>query len=200
MITNDGDYSVSIQQTDPHRHKYNDAMSEYMDHIGGMRMLFDTTTGESDAPMGHVALFGKRLLFHDERGFVCHDKYPSNESAQQVYYAIDAWYGEWADDEWDMGGDLAKDEYEHENQLALREAYVRYVIACATENLNAHDYDMWLVHNQPKGPLGLCLTVRQANMWRFEDWRYEVANGDTWLGFDEWCEHSDEMEWEGLQS
>lgn len=25
-----------------------------------------------------------------------------------------------------------------------------------------------------------------------DDWRYEVANGDTVLGFKEWCEHKDE--------
>lgn len=28
-----------------------------------------------------------------------------------------------------------------------------------------------------------------------KDWEYEVANGDTVLGFDEWLEHRDEVEY-----
>ena len=36
------------------------------------------------------------------------------------------------------------------------------------------------------------LTMREGR--RGEDWRYEVANGDTVLGFREWLEHKIEAE------
>lgn len=35
-----------------------------------------------------------------------------------------------------------------------RDAYYAYIEACDEENLDAHEYKMWEVHNKPKGPLG----------------------------------------------
>jgi len=37
--------------------------------------------------------------------------------------------------------------------------------------------------------------VRQhSNTGRTDDWKYEVANGDTKLGYDEWLQHQKEMQ------
>lgn len=41
-----------------------------------------------------------------------------------------------------------------ERKINERMEYVSYVSECETEGLDAHSFDMWLVHGKPKGPLG----------------------------------------------
>lgn len=41
-----------------------------------------------------------------------------------------------------------------ESKMNERMAYVSYVSECETEGLDAHTFDMWLVHGKPEGPLG----------------------------------------------
>lgn len=36
--------------------------------------------------------------------------------------------------------------------------------------------------------------TENAERWTLEDWQYEVANGDTVLGFHEWRQHNAEAE------
>lgn len=38
----------------------------------------------------------------------------------------------------------------------------------------------------------------ENNRFPLEDWRYEVANGDTYLGYTEWLEHKIEANDDGV--
>lgn len=93
MITLSGE---SIRRTDPHRHKFADAMSEYLYDLllqGGE----DEWTGSVESVTGHVARFGRRLLFEDGRGFVMCDTYPEVRGAVQVFEAIQLLDAAWSD-------------------------------------------------------------------------------------------------------
>lgn len=112
----------------------------------------DGDTGDVASPTGHVAMFGKRLVFTDGRGSVHADTFPSRESAREVYSAIHEWYCEWADEDYDDGREDAQ--ARHEWHVRSREAYTGYVFACAIENLGAFGYDSWIVNGRPAGPCG----------------------------------------------
>lgn len=88
MKTQFGD---DIRYSDPHRHKYDSAMAEYLDGLDA-----DESTGDVDWH-GHVSRFGKRLLHHDDRGFVSVERYPTVAAAVERFEVIDAEYGAWLD-------------------------------------------------------------------------------------------------------
>lgn len=144
MITLEGE---SITYTDPHRHKFDSALTEYIYVTALARGLLDTWTGGHEAPMGSVSLHGRRLMFCDDRGFVYTDTYPEVDAARAVYDAIDLWYYTWEETDLD-------DEDEGHEPIEVAEAYCAYVIACATENLTAYDMQSWKIRDCPKGPLG----------------------------------------------
>jgi hypothetical protein len=39
---------------------------------------------------------------------------------------------------------------------------------------------------------GKKMKITPADFWPKEDWQYDVANGDTKLGYEEWLEHQEE--------
>jgi len=88
---------VSIRKTDRYRHKYDSAMSEYLD----ICVEPDFVVGDSDGPYGYCVRYGKRILFTDSQGFVSVDSYRSVSAALAVFDAIgsaDAIYWELAED------------------------------------------------------------------------------------------------------
>ena len=142
MITAHG---VSVRWTDVHRHKFDTALSEWVfEHY---EEYADRDTGSTEAPMGHVLWAGRRLFFTDDRGFVSCDTYPDKAGAEQVFDALDLWYGAW-----EFDGDM--EELGFPASMGDYQRFCRYVIECATENLEARPFMVWFEFDQPKGPLG----------------------------------------------
>ena len=134
---------IEIRRTDPNRHKYADALAEYIDTA----CYLDTYSGDVESPTGWFALVGRRIIVHDSRGFVHVETFPEPWGALQVYDAMDALYCAWAnDDEDDIDARAAT--------IDELERHLGYVIACALENLDAHTMAEWRVHGRPTGPLG----------------------------------------------
>jgi hypothetical protein len=81
-----GDEVVTIRKTDRFRHKYGDAMAEYLDTcLDGP----DDVVGDCDGPYGYYCgRYGKRLLFTDSFGFVSVDTFRSAGDALAVFDAI----------------------------------------------------------------------------------------------------------------
>jgi hypothetical protein len=94
MILCTGD---EIRRTDPHRRKYADAMSEYLDHLAGISGQ-DAESGDVQAPTGWFALFGRRILRHDNYGFVGTETYPDPMAAAAAYDLLDVEYAYWGDE------------------------------------------------------------------------------------------------------
>lgn len=129
------DYTVSITKTDPHRHKYLDAMAEYLDRE--VNMFSDEWSGNVECPTGAFARFGKRILFNDERGFVWVEKWPSDRAAAQVFAALELYYYTWDDEE-------ITDEVTRTQMLANRDAYLKMVAERALVNVEAPEFDDWI--------------------------------------------------------
>ena len=79
-----GDQKVTIRKTDSYRHKYGDAMAEYLDTC----LEPDDVVGDTDGPYDYCARHGKRLMFTDSQGFVSVDTYRSVGDALAVFDAI----------------------------------------------------------------------------------------------------------------
>lgn len=141
MITRDGN---SIFKSDE-RHKFDTAMAEYLYELG-MRGAFDRQSGDVECATGAFTLFGRRILFEDSRGFVTVEMFSDRRGAEQVYAALEMYYGVWSDEDYE--------DVERELNLAEADAYLTYVGACARENLEAFDVEAWRVNDEPKGPVG----------------------------------------------
>ena len=92
-----GDQIVTINKTDLFRHKYGDAMAEYLDTC----RWADDVVGDCDGPYDYCGRYGKRLLFTDSQGFVSVDTFRSADDALAVFDAIadaDAIYWSLVDD------------------------------------------------------------------------------------------------------
>jgi hypothetical protein len=137
MITREGS---SITKTDKHRHKYADAMSEY---LANRDDAYDNASGGAESPMGWFARFGKRLLRGDDRGFVWCEVYPSADDAENVFRALDDAHETW-ENMCDEGDPLPQS----------MSAWCAYVIACATEGLESYNLGEWEMLGRPSGPLG----------------------------------------------
>jgi hypothetical protein len=144
------DITESIRKTDPHRHKYADAMAEYLDFDANMRC--DRDSGDVECGTGWFAEFGKRILCHDERGFVWVEKWPNDLAAEQVFNAMQAYYEAWDDENPDYDDDLPEGmSISREAMLELLDAHLFYVAQCATESKVALDLAAWQVAGQPRG-------------------------------------------------
>jgi hypothetical protein len=110
----------------------------------------ERSDGDAESPTGWFIQCGRRVLVGDSRGFVWTEVWPEPRSAEQVVRAMSYYYGEWSADEWDDD----YDEDTHEQRMARADRYLAYVGACAIENLEAFELDMWTVHGEPTGPLG----------------------------------------------
>lgn len=106
MICRNEPCKEDIRATDPHRHKYDNAMAEYLDFIGAD--YEDESTGSVEW-CEYVQRFGKRLLITDDRGFVTCDKYATEDAAREVFGRADVAYGEWLDAEDQAQSDGASD-------------------------------------------------------------------------------------------
>ena len=79
-----GGDTVTIRETDRYRHKYDSAMSEYLDTC----LEPDYYVGDTDGPYDYCVRHGRRLLFTDSSGFVSVDTYLSSSAALAVFDAI----------------------------------------------------------------------------------------------------------------
>jgi hypothetical protein len=94
VLLNNG---TSVRRTDPHRHKYPDAMAEYLDHLA-LDGMHDSTEGDAEASVGWFLQFGKRILRGDNQGFVWVEALPSKAAADDH---MDALRGMYAASLWD---------------------------------------------------------------------------------------------------
>lgn len=85
----------SIRLRDPHRHKYGDAIAEWLDHHIDYA---DEMTGDVDWDV-FIARFGRTLLIFDDRGFVERVTYTTEQMAIEQYGLLDEQYCQWAFDE-----------------------------------------------------------------------------------------------------
>lgn len=138
----------SIKLTDPHRHKYDSAMAEYLDYLG-MNGAYDSQGGNVESPVGAFQRFGRRILRGDDRGFIWVETWPEPQAAEQVFDALEFVEGQWSYDEW---GDEDEPRTEDEQQEAMDDAvlFLRYVMDTAENNLEAFDYDRWVREGRPK--------------------------------------------------
>ena len=125
--------------------KYTDAFTEYLADLAMENM--ERGSGDVECPTGYFVRLGKRIMFTDDRGFVWHERYPSERSAEQVEQALDNYYCEWADEE-------EEDEWVREQNIARADRYLYYVAQCALENLDAFSFNRWSNFAEPTGPLG----------------------------------------------
>lgn len=89
MRTREG---ISVRLTDQYRHKYSDAIAEWLDMHPDYE---DESTGDTEAPTGYVARFGRTLLTTDSRGFVDRDTYRTVEEARRALDDIADEYYSW---------------------------------------------------------------------------------------------------------
>lgn len=83
-------------------HKYGgDPLAEYLDMLALDGSYADGESGDVEAPTGWFARFGKRLLHHDEQGFVEVVRYASASDATAAFGMLEDEYDIWADDEID---------------------------------------------------------------------------------------------------
>lgn len=74
--------------------RYLSGMAEYLD----LRCdLPDGTTGDMEAPTGHVALIGRYHVITDAQGFVTAERYPTRAEAAAAFDEVDAAYAAWLD-------------------------------------------------------------------------------------------------------
>lgn len=92
------DHDIEIRATDPYRHKFADAMSEYL-HQLSLDSGWDDASGNVDAPTGWFARFGKRILHEDSQGFVWQALHDTECDAIAHYDALSDAYNRWDTDE-----------------------------------------------------------------------------------------------------
>lgn len=89
MLTREG---YSVRSVDQHRHKYSDAIAEWLDYHPDHE---DESTGDVESPTGYVARFGRTLLVTDSRGFVDRDTYRTEQEARERYTDCEENYTLW---------------------------------------------------------------------------------------------------------
>lgn len=140
MRTLNGD---EITQTDPHRHKFADALAEYA--YDNLDWAYDAT-GDVDCPTGWFARLGdKRILRGDDRGFVWVEKFADKRGAETIYSALERLYYTWADEETHV--DPETDEYDesaHLADIALVGEYVAYCYRSEENNAESFPFDQWV--------------------------------------------------------
>lgn len=88
-------YAEDIRYKDSHRHKFGDAIAEYLYTKGLDYADQDTGSVEWDV---FIMRFGKRLLINDDRGFVWCETFPSEAEAIAAFEEIDAAYAKWEEE------------------------------------------------------------------------------------------------------
>lgn len=96
MLTRDGQ-TINRETA---AHKYGgDPLAEYLDMLALDGFYADDESGDVEAPTGWFGRFGKRLLHHDEQGFVEVVRYASASDATAAFGMLEDEYDIWADDE-----------------------------------------------------------------------------------------------------
>lgn len=101
------EHATDIRVHDPHRHKYADALAEYVDLHADR--FYDNASGDVECPTGWFAIVGRRLIRHDDRGFVWVETYADKDGAERVFDALNALYCAWGDE--DAEDDEREDAY-----------------------------------------------------------------------------------------
>ncbi len=131
------DYFESITLTDPYRHKFADAITEYV--YDDMDSWADRGSGDEESPVGWFAPVGsKRIIRGDERGFVWMEKFGNEYERDLVYHALEGVYYAWGDA-------AAWSDFTHELELECRENYLAYVYDCDRESQTPHSFETWLL-------------------------------------------------------
>jgi len=145
LIKDYGDNVVSIKRSDS-RYKYDSAMAEYLSYKD-VQMFSDRESGDVECPTGYFAQFGRRILVSNDRGFVWVEVWPSEESAEQVFYAMEHYYSVWSDEE-DCANEMT---YEQRTAaLDVADKFLAYVAGNASNNLEAFSFDRWVAEGKPK--------------------------------------------------
>lgn len=142
-----------ITRTDPHRHKYDGPIAEYLDIVGDLDWR-----GGVDEPTGAYAAAGrKRIMFNGERGDVWCERFDDQHARDQVLEALDFCASIWVNEECDEQGRPYPDDDDGAAwtaAIARGERYVAYVVRCVEEGCDAFDVDGWTLHGRPDGPIG----------------------------------------------
>jgi hypothetical protein len=98
MLTRDGQ-TINRETA---AHKYGgDPLAEYVHELSLDGSYADGESGDVEAPTGWFARFGKRLLHHDEQGFVEVVRYASADDATTAFEMLQDEYDVWADEDID---------------------------------------------------------------------------------------------------
>ena len=144
----------TITQTDPYRHKFADAISEYVyDDMD----LWHEAHGDAESPVGWFSQLGKRIIRGDSQGFVWVEKFGNAHEASMIARALhifdDAWHACEPDGyEWN---DEIPEEFgpEHDQMIEQAGNYLAYSYACDAESCDPLEFDVWAL-DSPAGPLG----------------------------------------------
>ena len=151
MITCEG---TTVTRTDPYRHKFADAMAEYLYERQFMEM--HDFGGDEQCPTGWWVQFGRRILRGDADGFIRVETWPSVDAADCVVTALELYWAAW-DETWGEGSPWVEDspELPDETELGRRDQYLAYCTQNARENLGCFSFDYWRSLGQPVGyPFG----------------------------------------------
>lgn len=149
MITTEGN---TITWSDPHRHKFADALTEYI--YDDMDSWSSDAGGDHESQIGWFAQIGKRILRGDGQGFVWLERFGNEHEADMIIRALRHYDDIWSMGEWSEDEDFEPFSTEHDDMLTEALNYVAYVYACDAESCDPPDIDMWRVHDRPSGPLG----------------------------------------------
>lgn len=147
MITSEG---VSIRKTDQHRHKYLDAMAEWISYWSQVGFERDDYAGDVECPVGYFERHGKRILICDDQGYVWVNKYHDERGAQAMFHALERYYDTWDDEAF---GDEALIEL-RQIDLNRCDRFIGYVARNEVHNLESFEFDVWVSMGEPKGYLG----------------------------------------------
>jgi hypothetical protein len=135
------DSDSEIRQTDPHRHKFADALTEYA--YDRMDAWAYGGSGDVDCPTGWFARIGdKRIIRGDDSGFVWVEKFADKRGREAVYYALELVFWAWSEE------DVPEDAQTRNIERAGD--YLTYCYVHEANNLESLTYDEWLAQGRPR--------------------------------------------------
>lgn len=139
-----------IRLSDPHRHKFADALTEYV--YDDTDRWVDHASGDAESPIGWFAQCGKRILRGDSQGFVWVERFGNDHEADMIVRALHYFDGVWDIEAWE---DVSVEAFsaEHDEMIDRAWRYLSYCYSCDAESCDPHDWDMWRVHGEPHGPI-----------------------------------------------
>lgn len=139
MMTKQGN---EVRLTDPHRHKFADALAEYL--YDDMDSWAHDASGDAECPTGWFARIGKRILRGDDHGFVWVERFHDERGAETIFNALSHLYSAW-------------DSYVYmtDEETGVRQAgrYVDYCYGNEANNAESYPFDQWVAMGEPAGYL-----------------------------------------------